>query len=80
MLTFITDIVNPKEPDLLANNQHETLLIISLEGQLLGRYTPPKGGWSHETLCDLAECFPQQWEFCGADALIGQCFVGSTEI
>ncbi|MFA0356895.1 hypothetical protein AB4525_08250 [Vibrio breoganii] len=79
-LTFITDAVNPNEPDLLAGNQHETLLIVSLEGQLLARYEPPTSGWSHERLCDLTDSFPQQWEFCGADALIGQCFVGSTEI
>ncbi|MEZ9922318.1 hypothetical protein AB4342_19600, partial [Vibrio breoganii] len=71
MLTFITDIVNENESDLLTDNQHELLLIVSLEGQLLASYEPPLHGWSHERLCELTGSFPQQWEFCGADALIG---------
>lgn len=79
-ITFITDIVHSSEPDLLSGNQHQTLLIVSLEGQLLGRYAPPKNGWSHKRLCELATTFPHQWDFCGADAILGTQFVGSTEV
>jgi hypothetical protein len=80
MLKFITDIQNENEPDILTKVQHETLLILSIEGQYLGSYEPPEHGWTHEKLTSMAESFPSEWNFCGADALIGDQWVGSTEI
>jgi hypothetical protein len=79
MIKFITDICN-KEPDILTPVKNNTLLIVSVDGQLLGRYEPPKGGWSHKRLCDLNAIFPQEWLFCGADALLGEQWIGSTEV
>lgn len=80
MIKFITDICQEKEPDILTPVKDKTLLVVSLEGQLLGRYEAPEGGWTHEKLCSLNNIFPEQWQFCGADALIDDQFVGSTEI
>jgi hypothetical protein len=80
MLKFITDRLTPCEPEILEPVKDKTLLIVSLEGQCLGIYDPPNGGWTHNLLCKLSESFPEQWSYCGADALIGDQFVGSTEI
>lgn len=80
MFTFITDVQSESEPDILAINQHKPLLIVSLEGQWLARYNPPSSGWTHRKLNSLAHSFPDQWDFCGADALLGDSWAGSTEI
>ena len=80
MLHFITDIRSDKEPDILTPNRFKRLLIVSLEGQLLASYESPSTGWSHELLVKLSQFVPNQWDFCGADALLGEQFVGSTEI
>ena len=80
MLTFITDIKSESEPDILTVNQHKPLLIVSLEGQYLARFNPPNSGWTHQELLLLARSFPDVWDFCGADALLGEQFVGSTEV
>lgn len=80
MLKFITDIKNKNEPDFLNKREFKTLMIVSLEGQLLGRYDAPEKGWTYRVLIELSHTFPPQWSVCGADALIGEQFVGSTEI
>lgn len=80
MIKFITDIQNEREPDILTPNKHHSLLIISLEGQLLKSIQPPKLGWTHEILCSLNGEFPEQWLTCGADAYLLEQWVGSTEI
>jgi hypothetical protein len=79
MLKFITDR-QANEPEILEPVKDKSLLIMSLEGQCLGIYDAPKQGWTHYKLCQLSETFPEQWLFCGADALIGDQWVGSTEI
>lgn len=80
MIRFITDIQSQQEPDILTPNRFNRLLIVSLEGQLLAGYNAPMSGWTHDVLVRLSRLFPQQWEYCGADALLGDQFVGSTEI
>ncbi|AUI88858.1 hypothetical protein BS333_21020 (plasmid) [Vibrio azureus] len=80
MIRFITDIKSPQEPDILTPNRFNQLLIVSLEGQLLATYNAPMNGWTHDVLVRLSRLFPQQWGYCGADALLGDQFVGSTEI
>lgn len=80
MIKFITDIRSSNEPDILTPVKHLALLIVSIEGQYLGKYEAPKNGWTHERLCALSETFPLQWAACGADALLGDQFVGSSEI
>ncbi|WP_305372790.1 hypothetical protein [Photobacterium leiognathi] len=79
MLKFITNI-EKGEPDILSSEAEKPLMILSLEGQLLARYEPPVNGWTHDRLTQLASEFPHQWDYCGADALLGESFVGSTEI
>lgn len=79
MITFITEIRN-NEPDILTPCKHERLLVMSIEGQFLNSYEAPREGWTHETLVKLSKVFPDQWAVCGADATLGDQFVGSTEI
>lgn len=80
MIRFITDRWNENEPDILADKPTENLMIVSLDHQCLAVYKAPSGGWTHDVLVRLSRYFPPQWDFCGADALIGERFVGSTEI
>lgn len=80
MIKFITDIRSSNEPDILTPVKHEALMIVSIDGQYLGKFEAPKTGWSHERLCALSDQFPRQWATCGADALLGEQFVGSSEI
>lgn len=79
MIKFITDIQG-NEPDILTPHKHERLLIMSIEGQYLNSYEPPKTGWTHEALTKLAALFPVEWNICGAEAVLGNQFVGSTEV
>lgn len=80
MLKFITDIRNPKEPDILPDVKNGRLLIVSLDHQLLGSYEPPQEGWSHDKLNELSQTFPEEWSLCGADAIINDQWIGSTEV
>lgn len=80
MITFITDIQHEREPDILTPVKHLALLIVSIDGQLLGRFDAPNGGWSHALLNALSDQFPAQWSTIGADALLGELWVGSSEI
>jgi hypothetical protein len=79
MIKFITDIQG-NEPDILTQHKHKRLLIVSIEGQYLNSYEPPRLGWTHEALTKLAALFPTEWNYCGADAMLGDQFVGSTEV
>ncbi|EKA5635821.1 hypothetical protein OKZ62_001725 [Vibrio navarrensis] len=76
---FITDIQSEKETDILTGNQLKRLIVVSLEGQLLATYEAPTQGWTHESLVELSDDFPPQWNVCGADAFLGEQIVGSTE-
>lgn len=80
MITFITNQLTTHEPDILTECKHQNLLVMSLEGQQLALIIAPREGWSHERLCDLNACFPPQWTVCGAEAYLGQQWVGSTEV
>ncbi len=80
MIKFITDIQSDSELDILTPNKDKTLLIVSIEGQLLASYTPPSLGWTHSELIRRSRDFPTEWNFCGADALLGEQWVGSTEV
>lgn len=80
MIKFITDIQHKDEPDLLSNVSNKRLMIVSIEGQLLATYNAPTIGWTHELLVRLTRYFPSEWGYCGAEALLGEQWVGSTEI
>ncbi|MEZ9698822.1 hypothetical protein AB4455_12045 [Vibrio sp. 10N.261.46.E12] len=78
-IKFITDRQG-SEPDILTPNQHKKLMIISDEGQSLRTYNAPSSGWTHDTLVKLSDFFPPQWNVCGAEAWLGEQWIGSTEI
>lgn len=78
-MKFITDVIGD-EPELLTPLiAMEPLTIVDLfdRSVVLFRYEAPPGGWSHESLCSLDIPIPKLQ---GADAYLGQEWVGSTEI
>ncbi|MGF1884062.1 hypothetical protein [Vibrio splendidus] len=79
MMKFITDLQGD-EPDILTPHKHKPLMIISLEGQSLRTYDAPSTGWTHDTLVQLSDFFLPQWSVCGAEAWLGEQWIGSTEI
>jgi 5'-deoxynucleotidase len=80
MITFITQQETTEEPDILTSNQSRSLIVTSLEGQQLALFLAPEEGWTHEKLCALNDTFPPQWHVCGAEAYLGDQWVGSTEV
>ena len=79
MVKFITDM-QEGEIDILSPVKHETLIIKTLDGELIREIDPPAaGGWTHEALCNQAELLDSETEL-GAEAYLGSCWVGSTEV
>lgn len=78
MITFVTDI-RLGEVDILSQAQHNVLLIKNLNGDAITSITPPQTGWSHRSLTEVAEDLPPETER-GADAYLGNVWVGSTEV
>ena len=78
MIHFITDI-RPGEPNILHGVAHLPLKIKSLDNNFVTSVSAPAGGWTHEKLecvaCDLIEETKD-----GAEARLGDCWVGSTEV
>jgi len=79
MLTFVTDICSPSEPDILQPVLFEDLVITNHDGEEIARRRPPAGGWSHVLLTELAEELDSLTRD-GAEAAIGGVWVGSTEV
>ncbi|EOW6411049.1 MULTISPECIES: hypothetical protein [Cronobacter] len=75
MITYITDQHNG-EADILASHQSEILILRNLEGSELLRVTAPETGWTHEALCAIQPVESEE----GADAYLGEQWVGSTEV
>lgn len=78
-MKFITD-VQGNEPVLLTPEVvNEKLLIVSLEpgARILFQYAAPVGGWTHSSLCAL-DIPLLRLE--AANAYLGGCWVGSTEV
>ncbi|MGR6831174.1 hypothetical protein [Aliivibrio wodanis] len=80
MITFVTDQLSPKEPDILTTVKFNSLLIMSLEGQYLARFHAPITGWTHQALCNMNTLFESAWAYCGVDAYLGNQWVGSSEV
>lgn len=54
MITFVTDILSPAEPDILKGFEHYDLVFVPLDDDLSAdflRISPPETGWSHDELC-----------------------------
>ncbi|MBF6615556.1 MAG: hypothetical protein ITG07_02405 [Candidimonas sp.] len=77
-LNFITD-VRGNEPDLLAATKHLTLKIRDLDGATIKTIPAPATGWTHDRLLAIAARH-EDLVFEGADAYLGDCWVGSTEV
>ncbi|ASI21398.1 hypothetical protein E4188_23150 (plasmid) [Aeromonas media] len=78
-MKFITDVL-PGESVILAPSLiHCLLQIVDLFDNtvVIFEYTPPAEGWTHENLCALD--IPLE-RLRGADAYLGETWVGSTEI
>lgn len=75
MLTYITEVKNG-EPDILEGCSKATLVIRSLEGQELHREKAPVSGWKHALLTGVQ---PEGVVY-GADAYLGDMWIGSTEV
>jgi hypothetical protein len=80
MIIFATEKRHRNEPDILKTHKHQNLLITSPEGQRLALFIAPEKGWTHQSLCDLNANFPPQWEFCGAQAYLGEQWIGSNQL
>ena len=75
MLTYITD-VQGNESDILSAIRHNELIIRRLDGDVLTRQAAPAEGWTH---LELMAVQPENCEE-GADAYLGDHWVGSTEV
>lgn len=78
MITFITD-ERMAEPDILAPVKREVLRVTQLDGQLIKAIAAPRRGWTHEALETAAEQLALKTRS-GAEAYLGDAWVGSTEV
>ena len=75
MLTYVTD-VQGDEPDILTARRYDVLIIRTLDGNVLLRKSAPEGGWTHKKLMENQPANTEE----GADAFLGEHWVGSTEV
>jgi len=80
MITIVTDIKHG-EPDVLKPIQKEDLYLKDLDDGVIFRMSPIDGSWTHESLVVTVE---QICKGCpcdnGADAFLGNTWIGSTEV
>jgi len=79
LLTFITDIQSPGEPDLLRSRRFCPLTVATLEGEILASYPPPRTGWCQAQLDNISEQLTGRLDM-GANAYLGGTWIGSTEV
>ncbi|SEJ37607.1 5'-deoxynucleotidase [Azotobacter beijerinckii] len=79
MITFVTDR-RPGEPCIIQGHEQAPLVIKTMEGDELLRLAPTQP-WTHERLVSLPlqELLGEALEG-GADAYLGEQWVGSTEV
>jgi hypothetical protein len=78
MLKFITD-VQGDEPDILTPIKDNSLVVTDLEKNKLFVEPAPHGGWTDKLLWDVSEKSVER-TINGADAYLGDVWVGSTEV
>lgn len=78
MITFVTD-QQAGEPDILTPVALLELRVIDLQGAEIHREPAPDHGWTHSRLQALAVLLEHQTQS-GADAFLGDNWVGSTEV
>lgn len=78
MIYFVMD-VQLNEPDFLNRLKMDRLLVLSLEGQVIAELSAPSDGWTNEALAAQARLLePKTMD--GAEAFLGSCWVGGTEV
>lgn len=78
MITFVTD-TKEGETDLLGDTRKQPLVVLALDGSLITEIGPPLNGWTHEALENQANILSQKTRQ-GAEAFLGNTWVGSTEV
>ncbi len=79
MICFVTDIQHDREPDILGPVRNMMLTVRDLDGAEIAAVAAPDGGWTHPALVLTAQELAVKTDG-GADAFIGGCWVGSTEV
>jgi len=79
LITFITDRRGESEPEILPRIAAGPLVIKNLQGKHLLAFPAPAGGWTHKGLCGVAQTIDPLTAD-GADAFVGDDWVGSTEV
>lgn len=80
VLTFITNVL-PGETDILLRVASETLRITDLDGVEIIQIHPITGPWTHEKLMQVSESLAILDALKnGANAYLGDTWVGSTEV
>lgn len=79
MIYLVTD-QRAGEEDILTAARKNDFIITDLDGEKLAEFKAPDDGWTHEALNDLVEnSATRKLTFYGADAYLGNTWVGSTE-
>lgn len=68
--------ISNDEPNLLFGNEHNDLVIRSLDGCVLAKYPSPSNGWTFDEL----ENMEHRLNFDGWDAYLNQVWIGSSEV
>lgn len=87
MISFVTDILAPGESCLLDGVTHADMTIRALSGECIATFAAPSpGGWTHAEALRVNELIHQEprmreaLRVNGADAYIGEQWVGGTEV
>jgi hypothetical protein len=68
------------EPDFLSAAKHASL-VLKVDGNTVGEYPAPEGGWCHEYLHETANILVTSLDAAGViDAHLGTEWVGSSEV
>lgn len=78
MIKFVTD-VRPGEKEFPPETFSKPLKVVDLDGKELETRQQPDGGWSHDKLLEVAQVLGGITTN-GADAFLGDVWVGSTEV
>lgn len=81
-IKLIAEAVRAGEPDLLAGNERATFCLKDLSGTVLTEIAP-QVAWTHAALfalVDSAEIIEQVKQSGGADAYVGNVWIGGTEV
>lgn len=76
-IRLVVDRWNESEPDILTAVKHQHLTVTDLDWKLIFWVPAPACGWTEKVLIDATDPIDAPL---GADAFVGQQWVGSTEV